>query len=389
MIRLILQFFLPITLCSILFIIFQYGQTIPLDYKQMALSISIGIKSLILFVLPFCIIVFISHSIVNLRKKALKYFTILLVFVFISNTTATLFGYEFFLMFSDSISAMGVKSEVGKPSLTPLVDLNFPQLIENTSALIIGFLLGILLTFYPSDKIALRLAKLSELSIKLLRIIVIPMLPFMIAGFAIKSQYDGVIDHSVELYGAILGLFVLSQLCYVAIVCLITCGLSFSRIRNAIAAILPAALTGLSTFSSAATMPLTIHSAEQITHDKSIARSFIPSTVNIHLVGTIVGANIIFLSTLVMFEHNIPSFWHYLQFTMYYVMAMFAAVAVPGGTVFAIAPIIETYLGATPEMLSIITALILLFDPIDTAFNISLNALLARVFEKVYLFLEK
>jgi len=63
---------------------------------------------------------------------------------------------------------------------------------------------------------------------------------------------------------------------------------------------------------------------------------------------------------------------------------MFAVVGVPGGSVFIIAPLIEQYLGVGTEAIALITALVLLFDPIDTSFNTTINAISARLFEKFY-----
>ena len=56
---------------------------------------------------------------------------------------------------------------------------------------------------------------------------------------------------------------------------------TFLCIRN----ILPAAMTGFSTMSSAAAMPFTIAGAKRNAHYKELAGSVIPATVNIHLVG--------------------------------------------------------------------------------------------------------
>lgn len=47
-------------------------------------------------------------------------------------------------------------------------------------------------------------------------------------------------------------------------------------------------------------------------------------------------------------------------------------------------PILEKYLGFTPEMLSLITALYILFDPIITSANVLGNGAFAQLFEKVY-----
>ena len=65
-----------------------------------------------------------------------------------------------------------------------------------------------------------------------------------------------------------------------------------------------------------------------------------------------------------------PEFSTYILFAVYFVLAKFSVAAVPGGGILVMLPILETHLGFTSEMLSLITALYILFDPVTTAANV-------------------
>ena len=61
---------------------------------------------------------------------------------------------------------------------------------------------------------------------------------------------------------------------------------------------------------------------------------------------------------------------NYLIFASYFVLAKFSVAAVPGGGILVMLPILESYLGFDSGMLSLITALYILFDPIITCANV-------------------
>jgi Na+/H+-dicarboxylate symporter len=147
--------------------------------------------------------------------------------------------------------------------------------------------------------------------------------------------------------------------------------------------ILPAAATGFGAMSSAAAMPLTILGAEKNAKDKSLAASFIPATVNIHLIGDCFAIPIFAFAILKSFGLPEPSLSSYLIFASYFVLAKFSVAAVPGGGILVMLPILEAYLGFNTEMLTLITALYLLFDPVITAANILGNGAFALILEKL------
>ena len=77
-----------------------------------------------------------------------------------------------------------------------------------------------------------------------------------------------------------------------------------------------------------------------------------------------------------------PSLWSYLIFSCYFVVAKFSVAAVPGGGIIVMLPIIESCFGFNADMLSLITALYILFDPVITTCNILGNGCLASILSR-------
>ncbi|OYV47970.1 MAG: hypothetical protein B7X06_02240 [Verrucomicrobia bacterium 21-51-4] len=79
-----------------------------------------------------------------------------------------------------------------------------------------------------------------------------------------------------------------------------------------------------------------------------------------------------------------PDFAHYFVFAAYFVVAKFSAAGVPGGLTIVLFPVLESCLGFSGEMLSMIMALNLLFDAELTSANILGNGAFALWINKLY-----
>jgi Na+/H+-dicarboxylate symporter len=152
---------------------------------------------------------------------------------------------------------------------------------------------------------------------------------------------------------------------------------------------LPAASVGFSAMSSAAALPLTIMASEKNVTNKEVARSCIPATVSIHLIGDCLAIPIFAFACLKNFGHLDPSFLSYLYFAIYFVLAKFSVAAIPGGGIIVMLPILEAYLGFSGEMMSLITALYLLFDPVITTANILGNGAFCKLVDRSYIWAQK
>jgi Na+/H+-dicarboxylate symporter len=145
---------------------------------------------------------------------------------------------------------------------------------------------------------------------------------------------------------------------------------------------MPAALAGLGSMSSAAAMPFTILGVEKNSKNMSLAKSIVPATVNVHLIGDCFALPIFAFAILKSFGMAEPSLLSYFPFAISFVLAKFSVAAIPGGGVLVMLPILEAYLGLNGEMLSLITALYILFDPVITCANVLGNGGFAQVVDR-------
>ena len=372
---------LPLIMLGILFFIYLFGEKVPHGIASFFLAISYSIKNIIIGVLPLMIIIYVSSSLMQLKKGAFKFAAIILFFIVFSNFISVWYSFELFKIFSPNFETLNEASQ-SKINLLPL--WNFPEIkfISNDAALVLGFSIGIIFAFFENNKYAKYFELARFRCNNLLNWILLPSIPFFVGGFALKTAVEGNLSGSLLCYGKILIYFTTFQLLYAAISFMIASSLELKKALKLFKNILPVTITGFATFSSAATMPVTIAAARKNLENQKIAEAFIPTTANIHLLGTSIGKIVIIMSVFTIFGKSLPNEIDFLIFSIFFTITQFAVIGVPGGTIFVQTPIIENYLGASPEMIAIITMLVLLFDPIDTSFNVTLNSTFAVIFEK-------
>lgn len=187
----------------------------------------------------------------------------------------------------------------------------------------------------------------------------------------------------IQDYSVILLIIICAQIFYIGLSYYAANQFHLRRALECIKNMMPAALTGFSTMSSAAAMPLTIQAVSKNTRNPTLAQCAIPLTVNIHMLGDCFSVPIFAFAILKSFGMGAPDFAHYFVFAAYFVIAKFSAAGVPGGLTIVLFPVLEGCLGFSPEMLSMIMALNLLFDSELTAANILGNGAFALWMNKL------
>lgn len=352
----------------------------PLILQKLLFTMSLTIKSGIVFMLPFIIFGLLFKTMVGLAKQATFIIAFILLLVCTSNATTTFLshyvGEGIFHLNMSIITPQAING------LTPFWLLNLPKLIANDKAMLSGIALGIILgNFFPA--FSQSIAKKLDEGINKLLSLIIYIIPVFIAGFVVKLQCDGVITTLAKDYTKIFSIIALSQFSYIIFMYL---GLNRFNFKNTIQSIknmIPAVMTGFSTMSSAAAMPFTIAGVKRNTENKDLASSIIPVTVNIHLVGDCIAIPILAYAVIKSFGLPEPALMTYLIFVFYFVLAKFSVAAIPGGGILVMLPILEHYLGFNAEMLSLITALYILFDPVITSANVLGNGAFALMIDKL------
>lgn len=371
---------MPAALAIIIFIIIAFGSYIPLPLAEILFGISLTIKSLIIFLLPVIIFSLLYKAATNLAKDASRIILIILGGVIVSNFITTSLSQVIGIILHGFDLSLAIPNE--NDALKGHVFFTIPSLIPNHYAMFSGIIAGILSTRVSPKKAENFCILFEKITAQLLKTITL-MIPLFVAGFVVKLQHDGVITQIVRDYTLIFAIIVFSQFGFITLIYFVVEKFNLSRSIISIKNMIPAALSGFSTMSSAASMPLTIIGTEKNAQNKDLVHTVIPATVNIHLIGDCIAIPCFAYAILKNYSLPQPDIFTYFIFTFYFVLAKFSVAAIPGGGIIVMLPILDKYLGFNTEMLSLITALYILFDPFITSANVLGNGAFARIIDKL------
>jgi Na+/H+-dicarboxylate symporter len=370
---------MQIILIAVIVLVGLFFSWMPPICKSVLYGVSLSLKSVILFVLPLLIFGLLFQTCADLAKKASFGILFMLVAIctsnFVSTMTSFLAGkvaYQFDL-------SMQIPAD--HSSLMPLYSFSLPKLISNGKAMFLGVLLGVICGWaLPifAKKVSVFLGKITDFLLKG----IVYLIPLFIAGFIVKLMDDGVFLLILRNYALIFGLVAGALCLYIMFIYLVANRFQYRPFIQSIKNMMPAALAGLGSMSSAAAMPFTILGVEKNSKNMSLAKSIVPATVNVHLIGDCFALPIFAFAILKSFGMAEPSLLSYFPFAISFVLAKFSVAAIPGGGVLVMLPILEAYLGLNGEMLSLITALYILFDPVITCANVLGNGGFAQVVDR-------
>ncbi len=371
---------MPILLIGIISIIVIFGNYIPVNVAELLFGISLTIKSIIIFLLPAIIFCLLFKASVNLANDASKIIFIIFIGVIVLNFITTSYSHIVgSIIYSLDLSLI-MPSEHN--SLKGNVLFEIKSFIANHYAMFSGIILGILtakINIIFATNISVKLENIVNLLLKFITFLI----PIFIAGYVIKMKFDGTISQIMQDYTLIFAIIAISQIIYIFCIYFTVEKFDITRTFVSIKNMLPAALSGFSTMSSAASMPLTIIGASNNARNKSLVQTIIPVTVNIHLIGDCIAIPCFAFAILKNYNFAMPDIYTFFIFTLYFVLAKFSVAAIPGGGIIVMLPILEQYLGFNTEMLSLITALYILFDPIITGMNVLGNGAFAKVIDRI------
>lgn len=354
---------------------------IPENIQSILFALGLSIKSIIMFLLPLVIFGLLFKTAVQLAKSATKIILLLLIAVCSSSFIATMISYNVGMLvhqFDLAIAAPQTQS-----GLQAAWVFTLPKWISNAYAMFSGLILGVVLSLLRPGFAEKVSTKLDVCVGNILKGFILAM-PFFIVGFVLKLAHDGVIKEIIGDYALILGVIAAALFVYIGFLYFLASRLQGARFFRSIKNMLPGAIAGFGSMSSAAAMPLTIVGAEKNASDPDVAKAVIPATVNIHMIGDCFAIPILAFAVLKNFGMEQPEFAAYVTFAIYFVMAKFSGAAIPGGGVIVLLPVLESCLGFNAEMMSLITALYILFDPVVTCANILGNGGFAMLFSHLF-----
>ncbi|WP_429151883.1 dicarboxylate/amino acid:cation symporter [Aeromonas hydrophila] len=336
------------------------------------------IGQLITFTIPLIILFFIMSGIASLPKNSGKLLGKTVALSYCSTILAGLFA---FTVASNLIPRLTTAAEPTAESaikLASYINLEIPPLFGVMSALAAAFVFGIGISATQATDLRRVADQGRDIIDRLLAKVIIPLLPFYIAGVFVEMTVEGTVFATLKTFGVVLVMAIVMHWLWLSVLFVGT-GLALGRspaqlIKN----MLPAYFTALGTMSSAATIPVALQASKNNGVSAGIANFTVPLCATIHLCGSTI--TLVTCATAVMFlsEHlAIPGIDTMLPFIMMLGVIMIAAPGAPGGGVMSALGLLTSMLGFGEASIALMIALYLAQDSFGTACNVTGDGVIA------------
>lgn len=330
-------------------------------------------SELLTFTIPLLILFFITSGIANLPQNSANLLGRTLGMAYGSTIIAGTLAYLITAAIVPLLTTVGASSgELGAHGVEPLLVLEIPPLLSVMTALAAAFVFGLGITALQSNTLRQASDEGRDIIEKLLSKVIIPLLPFYIAGVFADLALAGTVFDTLQTFGIILVLAVTMHWLWLTVMFVVT-GLATGQsplvlIKN----MLPAYFTALGTMSSAATIPVTLQATRANGVSKRIADFTIPLCATTHLSGSIITITTCAIAVMAMREGlAIPGFFDILPFILMLGVVMLAAPGVPGGAVMSALGLLTSMLGFGEAAIALMIALYMAQDSLGTACNVT------------------
>ena len=354
------------------------GLYIPLTGVELLYTVKELIGQLISFTIPLIILFFIASGIAGLPKGSGHLLGKTVGFAYGSTIIAGTLAFLLvtavipFLSGGISFEAEAV-TEVGS-----FIDLEIPPLMGVMTALVTAFVFGIGMSQLGLDTLKTVSDQGRDIIDGLLSKVIIPALPFYIAGVFAEMTVAGTVVDTLQAFGVVLIAALVMHWLWLSVLYIVS-GLLLKRnpielIKN----MLPAYFTALGTMSSAATIPVSLQSSKANNVKEDVANFTVPLCATIHLSGSTI--TIVTCAMAVMFlspSMEVPSLMAMLPFIMMLGVVMIAAPGAPGGAVMSALGLLTSMLGFNEGAVALMIALYLAQDSFGTACNVTGDGIIA------------
>ena len=338
---------------------------------QVVLTLKNLLGSLINFCVPLIIIGFIAPSITRLRSNASRMLVLALALAYTSSVCAALMsmgaGYAIIPGLSIQAAAEGLREA---PEL--LFNLDIAPVMSVMSALVFSVLVGLAATWTRAKVITQVLEEFQRVVLAVVSRVVIPILPFFIAGTFCGLAYEGSITRQLPVFLIVILIVMVGHYLWLAVLYLLAGLYSGEKPWEVLRHYGPAYLTAVGTMSSAATLAVALEGARK---SKVLRRDMvdfgIPLFANIHLCGSVLTEVFFVMTVSKVLYGELPSLPTMILFC--FLLGVFAvgAPGVPGGTVMASLGLIISVVGFDNDGTGLMMTIFALQDSFGTACNIT------------------
>ncbi len=362
-------------------------------------TISTVFVDLLMIILPLIVFIYILSAIIGMEKRSPLMVGLIFVSVTISNALALLFAYVTgrSILPTFTLPEANTLFQNLQSTIQPMLCIKSPITFGTDKAMMIGIIVGLVTTLLPAHFIAHKfihhVSYRGRNAITLfLQKVFIPLLPLYVFGFSLKMAYEGTLSFLISTYAHVFILSMIVVIVYIFSLYFIAANGNINRAFKYIRTMIPAGITGFSTMSSAASLPIALDCTRRNLQNKHFPEFILPATSNIHMLGDDLTIVLTALSLLIMQGLPIPDLSVFLPFAGAFCIAKLSCVGIPGASVLVVLPVLQHYLGFSPEMISMVTTIYILQDPFGTCANVMGNgafAIIMHKFSKKILNIEK
>ncbi|MEJ8553259.1 dicarboxylate/amino acid:cation symporter [Tepidibacter sp. Z1-5] len=339
------------------------------------------------FAIPLIIIGFVAPGIGDLGKGAGKILGITAGIAYLSTVAAGSLAF-----FTNSV----VFKYILTPGSMNLIDaqnpehsllegffkVDMPPIMGVMTALLIAFTLGLGIAASEGDTIKKFMKEFQGIVESLISNIIIPLLPFHIAGIFANMTYAGQVATIMSVFAKVFAVILILHFLVIAIQYFIAGTLAGANPLVLIKNMIPAYFAAIGTQSSAAAIPVTLEQTKKNGVNDGVAEFVVPLCATIHLSGSTI--TLVSCAMAVMMLNGMAvTFNSIFGFILMLGVTMVAAPGVPGGAVMAALGLLETMLGFDQTLLSLMIALYLAQDSFGTACNVTGDGAIAIMVNKI------
>ncbi len=346
-------------------------QALGQNAMQVILTLKTLMGSLISFCVPLIIIGFIAPSITRLRSNASRMLGLALVLAYTSSVCAALLS-----MAAGYALIPGLSIEAAAEGLNALPDLLFnleiSPIMSVMSALVFSVLIGLAATWTHAKVVTNLLDEFQSIVLAVVSRVVIPILPFFIAGTFCALAYEGSITRQLPVFLIVILIVMVGHFIWMGVLYGLAGVYSGSNPMEVVKHYGPAYITAVGTMSSAATLAVALRCAKKSSVLRQDLVDFgIPLFANIHLCGSVLTEVFFVMTVSKVLYGQLPPVGTMVLFC--FLLAVFAvgAPGVPGGTVMASLGLIISVLGFDQTGTGLMLTIFALQDSFGTACNVT------------------
>lgn len=335
------------------------------------LTIKYVLGQFVSFCVPLIIICFIAPTISRLGEHASHLLGVAVCFSYISSLGAGLFS-----MIAGNIifSYLSISTDVEKLRYLPnnlLFEIDIPQIMPVSSALVFSFLIGLASAWTHSKTILQILEEIQKMILAIVNRIIVPVLPYFIGLTFCTLSYEGILTRQMPVFLQLIALVLIGHIIWTLILYIAAGIYSHENPWQVVKCYGPAYLAAIGTMSSAATIAVSLQCAEKAKPLRKDMVSFgIPLFANIHLCGSVLTEVFFCMAISKILYGSVPSMGTMICFCILLGIFAIGAPGVPGGTVMASLGIITGVLNFGDSGTALMLTIFALQDSFGTACNV-------------------